>query len=170
MGMPDTPENREIEDLSVREMAILSPLVALMIVIGWNPTPLLERMEPSVRLVLERVESAAPAASAALPSELPVPGTPVVIPVADPTPDESQAEVRGRDLMTGLPKTVILTPEEVRYAIEDVVSSLPPHAKAAHTITTALIRRISRILIRFRNLISTRFDKFVKAFHHIGVF
>ena len=43
---------------------------------------------------------------------------------ADPTPQESQAEVRGRDLMTGLPKTVILTPEEVRYAIEDVVSSI----------------------------------------------
>ena len=43
---------------------------------------------------------------------------------ADPTPQESQAEVRGRDLMTGLPKTVILTPEEIRYAIEDVVSSI----------------------------------------------
>lgn len=43
---------------------------------------------------------------------------------ADPTPQESQAEVRGRDLMTGLPKTVVLTPEEVRYAIEDVVSSI----------------------------------------------
>jgi rod shape-determining protein MreB len=26
--------------------------------------------------------------------------------------------------MTGLPKTVILTPEEIRYAIEDVVSSI----------------------------------------------
>ena len=26
--------------------------------------------------------------------------------------------------MTGLPKTVILTPEEVRYAIEDAVSSI----------------------------------------------
>nr|MBA3803976.1 rod shape-determining protein [Acidimicrobiia bacterium] len=43
---------------------------------------------------------------------------------ADPTPDESQAEVRGRDMMTGLPKTVLLTPEEIRFAIEDVVSSV----------------------------------------------
>ena len=43
---------------------------------------------------------------------------------AAPTEDESQAEVRGRDLMTGLPKTVILTPEEIRFAIEDVVSSI----------------------------------------------
>ena len=48
----------------------------------------------------------------------------VAIGSADPTPDEHQAEVRGRDLMTGLPKTVLLTPEEVRYAIEDVVSSI----------------------------------------------
>ena len=32
--------------------------------------------------------------------------------------------MRGRDLMTGLPKTVVLTPEEIRFAIEDVVSSI----------------------------------------------
>jgi rod shape-determining protein MreB len=43
---------------------------------------------------------------------------------ADPIGDDRQAEVRGRDLMTGLPKTVILTPEEIRFAIEDVVSSI----------------------------------------------
>jgi NADH-quinone oxidoreductase subunit M len=56
----DRPENREVEDLSRREMAILAPLLALMIWIGWNPTPILNRMEPSVRVVLERVEAAAP--------------------------------------------------------------------------------------------------------------
>ena len=43
----------------------------------------------------------------------------VAIGSADPTDDESQAEVRGRDLMTGLPKTVVLTPEEIRFAIDD---------------------------------------------------
>ena len=43
---------------------------------------------------------------------------------ADPTGDDRQAEVRGRDLMTGLPKTIVLSPEEIRFAIEDVVSSL----------------------------------------------
>ncbi len=58
----DKPENREMKDLTGREMAILAPLCALMIVIGWNPTPILSRMEPSVRAVLERVEEAAPAA------------------------------------------------------------------------------------------------------------
>jgi len=43
---------------------------------------------------------------------------------ADPTPDEVHAEVRGRDLMTGLPKTVVLSPAEVRIAIDEVVSSI----------------------------------------------
>jgi rod shape-determining protein MreB len=43
---------------------------------------------------------------------------------ADPTPDEVHAEVRGRDLMTGLPKTVVLSPGEVRAAIDEVVSAV----------------------------------------------
>jgi len=43
---------------------------------------------------------------------------------AYPTPDEFRAEVRGRDLMTGLPKVVVLTPEEVRDAIEEQVRAI----------------------------------------------
>jgi rod shape-determining protein MreB len=43
---------------------------------------------------------------------------------AYPTDDEVKAEVRGRDLMTGLPKTVILSPEEVRGAIEEQVGAI----------------------------------------------
>jgi rod shape-determining protein MreB len=35
--------------------------------------------------------------------------------------DELKAEVRGRDLASGLPKTVILTPGEIREAIDDVI-------------------------------------------------
>ena len=35
-----------------------------------------------------------------------------------------KAEVRGRDLMSGLPKTVILAPEEVREAIEEQVGAI----------------------------------------------
>jgi NADH-quinone oxidoreductase subunit M len=54
----ETTENREVEDLSSRELAILAPLVALMILLGWYPTPVLRRMEPSVRAVIERVEGA----------------------------------------------------------------------------------------------------------------
>ncbi len=43
---------------------------------------------------------------------------------AYPTDDERKAEVRGRDLMSGLPKTAILTPEEVRMAIEEQVKAI----------------------------------------------
>jgi rod shape-determining protein MreB len=41
-----------------------------------------------------------------------------------PTVDEFKAEVRGRDLMSGLPKTIILSPEEVREAIDEPVSAI----------------------------------------------
>lgn len=43
---------------------------------------------------------------------------------AYPVDDSIKAEVRGRDLMTGLPKTVILSPEEVRAAIDEQVSAI----------------------------------------------
>ncbi len=48
----------------------------------------------------------------------------VAIGSAAVTPDEVEAEVNGRDLMQGLPKTVVLTPEEIRYAIDDVVTQI----------------------------------------------
>ena len=47
----EKPENVEMKDLNGREIAIMAPLCALMIIIGWHPTPILERMEPSVREV-----------------------------------------------------------------------------------------------------------------------
>ncbi len=43
---------------------------------------------------------------------------------AFPFPDEPAAEVRGRDLVTGLPKTVILTSPEIREAIEEPVQQI----------------------------------------------
>ena len=43
---------------------------------------------------------------------------------AYPTEDEVKAEVRGRDLMSGLPKTVILSPDEVRLAIDEQVRAI----------------------------------------------
>jgi len=48
----------------------------------------------------------------------------VAIGSAWPLNDEVKAEVRGRDLMSGLPKTVILSPEEVRGAIEEQVGAI----------------------------------------------
>jgi rod shape-determining protein MreB and related proteins len=43
---------------------------------------------------------------------------------AMPMPGDSEAEVRGRDLVTGLPKTVILTSKEIREAIDPVVTQM----------------------------------------------
>ena len=59
----DREENRDFPDLSRREMWVLGPLVALMIWIGVQPGPFLERMEPSVQAVLDRVEAGALAAA-----------------------------------------------------------------------------------------------------------
>jgi rod shape-determining protein MreB and related proteins len=38
--------------------------------------------------------------------------------------DEVQAEVRGRDMLTGLPKTVIISSEEIRHALEEPVTQI----------------------------------------------
>jgi rod shape-determining protein MreB len=48
----------------------------------------------------------------------------VAIGSAWPVRDELKAEVRGRDLSTGLPKTVILTPAEIREAVDEVVTEI----------------------------------------------
>ena len=40
------------------------------------------------------------------------------------TPNEFRAEVKGRELMSGLPKTVILSPVEIRQAIEEPVATM----------------------------------------------
>ena len=42
---------------------------------------------------------------------------------AFPYPGEQGAEIRGREVATGRPKTVVLTPEEVRAALEENVAS-----------------------------------------------
>jgi rod shape-determining protein MreB and related proteins len=44
--------------------------------------------------------------------------------------EEVQAEVRGRDMLSGLPKTVILSSEEVRLALEEPVSQIIESIKA----------------------------------------
>src|ERR687893_823802 len=56
------------------------------------------------------------------------------LPVSEPTgnmivdvgggTDEVQAEVRGRDMLTGLPKTVIMSSDEVRHALEEPTNQI----------------------------------------------
>ncbi len=43
---------------------------------------------------------------------------------AFPAPEEPHAEIRGRDLVSGLPKTVILTSEEIRRALDEPVTQI----------------------------------------------
>ncbi len=43
---------------------------------------------------------------------------------AYPLSEEEDAEVRGRDLLTGLPKNIVLSSEEIRAAMEEPVSSI----------------------------------------------
>jgi rod shape-determining protein MreB len=43
---------------------------------------------------------------------------------AHPLQEEMYAEVRGRDLVTGLPKTIVVSTEEIRDAIEEPVSAI----------------------------------------------
>jgi rod shape-determining protein MreB len=43
---------------------------------------------------------------------------------AFPMGEEVQAEIRGRDMVSGLPKTVVLTSEEIRGALEEPVSQI----------------------------------------------
>src|SRR5687767_14970630 len=43
---------------------------------------------------------------------------------AFPAPDEPHAEIRGRDLVSGLPKTIVVSAQEIRKAIEEPVNAI----------------------------------------------
>ena len=50
--------------------------------------------------------------------------TEIPIHVAFPMGEEVQAEIRGRDMVTGLPKTIVLTSEEIRQALDEPLSQI----------------------------------------------
>jgi NADH-quinone oxidoreductase subunit M len=50
--------NRKLPDLSLRELVVIVPLLAGMLVLGVRPAPLLDRMGPAVRAQIERMEGA----------------------------------------------------------------------------------------------------------------
>jgi len=47
------PENRGLPDLNLREIGLLAPLVVLIILLGFYPRPVLDRMEPAAARVLQ---------------------------------------------------------------------------------------------------------------------
>jgi NADH-quinone oxidoreductase subunit M len=53
---PDKEENRNLQDLTGRELTVLLPLVAVMIWMGVYPKPFLDRTEASVEELIETVE------------------------------------------------------------------------------------------------------------------
>jgi NADH-quinone oxidoreductase subunit M len=53
-GPLDKPENATLADLSVREALVLAPLVALVVVLGVYPAPILKVSEAAVAASLER--------------------------------------------------------------------------------------------------------------------
>jgi NADH-quinone oxidoreductase subunit M len=57
-GVPDKPENLALTDLSVREISLLAPLTALVLIIGLYPGILLDKISPSTEAVLDRIEAA----------------------------------------------------------------------------------------------------------------
>jgi len=50
--------NQTLKDLSGREIAVMLPLIALILLMGLYPRPLLTRMEPSINVLLNRVQAA----------------------------------------------------------------------------------------------------------------
>jgi NADH-quinone oxidoreductase subunit M len=54
-GVPEKEENKVLSDLSAREIALLAPLAALVLVIGLYPNLLLEKITPSTEAVLDHV-------------------------------------------------------------------------------------------------------------------
>src|ERR1700681_3353876 len=49
---------------------------------------------------------------------------------AFPSVDEPHAEIRGRDLVSGLPKTIVISAEEIRRAIEEPINLIVDAVKA----------------------------------------
>ena len=53
---PADGENATMPDLRLREGLVLAPLLALIVVLGVYPKPVLERMEPAVDALVEHIE------------------------------------------------------------------------------------------------------------------
>jgi NADH-quinone oxidoreductase subunit M len=58
----DKAENEKLPDLSLRELAVLVPILAGIFWIGLYPKPILDRMEPAAQHLIDIVKPAQPAA------------------------------------------------------------------------------------------------------------
>ncbi|MGB5532304.1 MAG: NADH-quinone oxidoreductase subunit M, partial [Acidimicrobiia bacterium] len=56
-GPVTNPKNEGLSDLGFREIAILVPLIVIVIGIGVYPQPVFDRIDPSVEIILDRIEA-----------------------------------------------------------------------------------------------------------------
>jgi NADH-quinone oxidoreductase subunit M len=56
-GVPDKEENKALSDLSIREISLLAPLAALVLLLGIYPNILLDKIAPSTEAVLDHIEA-----------------------------------------------------------------------------------------------------------------
>jgi NADH-quinone oxidoreductase subunit M len=56
-GIPEKEENRALSDLSAREVSLLAPLAALVLLLGLYPNLLLDKIAPSTESVLDHIEA-----------------------------------------------------------------------------------------------------------------
>ena len=56
-GPVTNDENAKLLDLGLREKLILAPMVVLIIFLGVYPKPALDRIEPAVESILDRIEA-----------------------------------------------------------------------------------------------------------------
>ena len=52
---PAEGENAKVADMNLREIAVMAPLLALIVFLGVYPKPALDRIEPAVDRLVERV-------------------------------------------------------------------------------------------------------------------
>lgn len=56
-GEPETQENLDTRDLTIKEIGLLAPLAVLVLVLGLYPGVLLDKIAPSTEQVLDRIEA-----------------------------------------------------------------------------------------------------------------
>ncbi len=78
-GPLSNPENQKLEDIGAREIALLTPILALIFFMGIYPQPFLSRMKPSVEVVIQKIE-----------------GIQQALPAAGEGPESSEVQPDGR--------------------------------------------------------------------------
>jgi NADH-quinone oxidoreductase subunit M len=64
-------ENATLHDLHPREIAVLVPVVAMIVIMGVYPAPFLKTMEPSVKALIARIEKGQPRSAVAVEDHTP---------------------------------------------------------------------------------------------------